>query len=277
MSEGQLEAQLRASLNAKVSTEQKSMFKSALSTYLASSSGVKDLSTVVSKGGASGTAPTAAVSKAVVGGGSSSLKAAEQIMKMSMTVSKGGPVVDTTLAHATLSRGRHAAANAKSNRLANLENAMLQSSMNAAKRDAPEIAKRDAAKAKLEAKQRAAEQAAKKPSYNDAMMAFSKRLVHSDKTVRAKIMPKHETLAEAGTVNKARLEAAIKRKVALRLAKGSSALEAERKQLAKQFSGAHSLFGKAEQSELRGLQGARHSKLAAVSGGPKGEGSPWAL
>lgn len=278
MSEGQLEAQLRASLNAKVSTEQKSMFKSALSTYLASSSGVKDLSTVVSKGGgASGTAPNAAGSKAAVGGGSSSLKAAEQIMKMSMTVSKGGPVVDTTLAHATLSRGRHAAAKARSNRLANLENEMLQSSMNAAKRDAPEIAKRDAAKAKLEAKRRAAEKAAKKPSYDDAMMAFSKRLVHSDKTVRAKIMPKHETLAEAGTVNKARLEAAIKRKVAERLAKGSSALEAERKQLAKQFSGAHSLFGKAEQSELRGLQGARHSKLAAVGGGPKGEGSPWAL
>ena len=126
MSEGQLEAQLRASLNAKVSTEQKSMFKSALSTYLASSSGVKDLSTVVSKGGgASGTAPNAAGSKAAVGGGSSSLKAAEQIMKMSMTVSKGGPVVDTTLAHATLSRGRHAAAKARSNRLANLEVRLL--------------------------------------------------------------------------------------------------------------------------------------------------------
>lgn len=253
------------------------MYKSALQTYLASSSGVSNMDKVVSTATGNSQQATVAQPTAVAkagGGSSSSLQAAERIMKMSLRVSKGPHPGDTTLQHPTLARGRVSKAQEKKDRLAALEAAMLKSTMDAAKRDAPEIAKRDAAKAKVEQKRLEADEAAKKPSYNDAMMAFGKRLVHSEKRTRAKLMPKHETLAEAGTVNKARLEAAIKRKVAERLAKGSAALEAERAQLAKQFSGAHSLFGKAEQSELASLKRKRHVQLS--SDGVEG-GSSWTL
>ena len=60
------------------------MFKSALSTYLAQSSGVKSMSNVLS--GTSHEAATADFKGGKNGGGSSSLKAAERIMKMSLEV-----------------------------------------------------------------------------------------------------------------------------------------------------------------------------------------------
>ena len=60
------------------------MFKSALSTYLAASSGVKSMANVFVKANVPQASQTA--EKATSGGDSSSLKAAERIMKMSLEV-----------------------------------------------------------------------------------------------------------------------------------------------------------------------------------------------
>ena len=152
---------------------------------------------------------------------------------------------------------------------------MLKSTMDAAKRDAPAIEQRDEAKKKLAAKALKKVKESSTPSYNDVMKAFSQRLVKKEHAVKDKLMPK-ETLAKVGVVQRGKLEAAIKRKVEASLEKGNSALAAERAQLAKQFSGSNSLFGKAEKSELASLRDKRHVQLAEVSGDAT-QGSSWTL
>lgn len=101
-------------------------------------------------------------------------------------------------------------------------------------------------------------------------MAFSKRLVKKEHNLKAKYNA--ERVAQQGHIEEATkksLEAAINHKVETKLEEGNMMLKAERKQLMSQFTGSHSLFGKAEQAELKGLRHRRHAKLEALDDGAK--------
>eukprot|EP00281_Chroomonas_sp_CCMP1168_P035947 CAMPEP_0206242606 /NCGR_PEP_ID=MMETSP0047_2-20121206/17151_1 /ASSEMBLY_ACC=CAM_ASM_000192 /TAXON_ID=195065 /ORGANISM="Chroomonas mesostigmatica_cf, Strain CCMP1168" /LENGTH=197 /DNA_ID=CAMNT_0053667645 /DNA_START=42 /DNA_END=635 /DNA_ORIENTATION=- len=197
-------------------------------------------------------------------------------MKMSLISSRHSVVPDTTLAHQSLGSQRHAATS-KAGGLAGLEAAMLQQSMAAARKDAPKLAHEHAQAAALKsaAKEKAAQ--AHTPSYRDAMMAFSKRLVTKETAAEAHLAAaRRAARATAPQATQQGLEAAIKHKVDAKLAAGSAKLAEARAQLRSQFSGAHSLFGKAEQAELRNLSDKRKAQLRQVDVGTKGAGA-WTL
>jgi len=252
VSESQLEAQLRAQLNAKVHKEKEGMFKTAVTQWLSKDVGIKPKA--AAPAATATTAKAATATKTAKHGGS--LAAAEQIMKASLEQTKVS-AHDTTLQHRPLSYKAAQTAAKKTSGLEALEQAMLKSTLQESKQEMPALRNKHKMMAQLRqaAKAKAQKEKEAKPSYQDAMLKFSKRLVtteHSEKQEYNKdtVALRHQ-FAEA---TKSALENSIKDKVQAQLTLGNPKLQQERATLLKEFGNAKSLFAKTEQAELKSLQ-----------------------
>lgn len=272
VSESQLEAQLRAQLNEKVSKEKEGMFKSAVTQWLSKDVGIKAKPQAQVQSSA---AKHTAKAKATSNGNSESLLAAERIMKASLAQTKVSGT-DTTLAHQPLNFKLAQKAAQKTSGLEQLERAMLKSTLQASKKEMPALQSKQKMMAALRqaATHKALKEKEAKPSYQDAMLKFSKRLMKNEHSEKLKYNKDTVALRQQfSQATKKALENSIKQKVAAKLTLGNPELQQARAKLLKEFGDAKSLFAKTEQAELRALQQkqlAADKSAASLSSAPSG-------
>merc|ERR1719197_645283 len=103
---------------------------------------------------------------------------------------------------------------------------MLKSSLRQARKDGPAMRKQHEMMHQLKeaAREKRQREAASKPSYKTAMNKFTARLMDKEVSARHRYL---SPAAQPGTVDKNALESAIKKRVALKLSRGSKKLEQE--------------------------------------------------